>query len=96
MLREYHGDGNWSCKDAAGMEFVFAGKPAGHLINLADDKNSGASVRILGKLLREISYVAVKYVVGSWFCCKKKTFRRWSTAVRVASEVLGYGRWGSD
>ena len=47
----------------------FCGKPAGHLINLADDKNSGASVRILGKLLREISYVAD--VVDSWFCCKK-------------------------
>ena len=37
----------------------FCGKPVGHLINLADDKNSGASVRILGKLSREISYVAV-------------------------------------
>ena len=61
----------------SGDGVCFCGKPAGHLINLADDKNSGASVRILGKLSREISYVAVKYVVDSWStvfwsCCKKR------------------------
>ena len=44
-----------------------AGIPWGWIIcfceNLADDNNSGASVRIPGKLCRKISYVAVNYVV---------------------------------
>ena len=33
---------------AAGMEFVFAGTPPGRFRNLAEDNNSGASVRLLG------------------------------------------------
>ena len=32
----------------AGMEFVFAGTPPGRFRNLAEDNNSGASVRLLG------------------------------------------------
>ena len=58
---------------------------------------------MLSELCREMSYVAVrpKYVVDSWSTvfwsfCKKAMFRRWSTAVRVASKVLGYGIQGSD
>ena len=67
MLREYRGDGNGSCADPPGMEFVFflAGTPRERFRKLADDKNSGASVRIMGKLRREMSYVATKYVVDS-------------------------------
>ena len=43
---------------------LFCGNPAGRFKDLADN-SSGASVsvRILGKLCREISYVAVKYAV---------------------------------
>jgi len=42
-------DGNGSCGDPAGTEFVFfSGTPHGLFRNLAGDKNSGASVRILG------------------------------------------------
>ena len=55
--REYRGYGNGSCRDRAGTEFVFF---AG---NLADYKSYGASVRILGKLSCEMSYVAAKCVV---------------------------------
>ena len=77
------------------------GTPRGRFRNLARDKNSGASVRILGKLSCEMYSVALKYVVDRWStvfwrCCKKTTFRRWPTAVRVASEVPGYGIQGSD
>ena len=61
---------------------LFCGNPAGRFRNLADiNNNSGASVRILGKLCCKISYVAVKCIVDGWsnvfwYCCKKTTFRR--------------------
>jgi len=49
------------------MEMGDAGIQWGWIIcfceNLAYDNNSGASVRIPGKLCRKISYVAVNYVV---------------------------------
>ena len=54
----------------------FAGTPRGCFRNPADDNKSGESVRMLGKLCREIYYVAAKYVPDSWStvfwsCCKK-------------------------
>jgi len=65
----------WELWRSTGMEFVFAGTPRVRFRNPADDKNSGARIRILGKLPCEISHVAVKYVVDSWStvfrsCCK--------------------------
>jgi len=39
------GDGNGSCGDPAGMEFVFAGTPRGCFRNLADCNSSGACKR---------------------------------------------------
>ena len=36
-----------SCRDPVGVEFVFAGTPQGCFRSLPDDKNLGASVRIL-------------------------------------------------
>ena len=82
------GDENGSYGNPAGTEFVFAGTPRVRFRNLADDKNSGAGIRTLGKLCREISYVAAKCVVDSWSIVfsswrKKTTFRRLSTAVPV-------------
>jgi len=47
------------------MEFVSAGTLWGRFRNLADDKNSGASVTIPGKLSSEMSYMAGQYVVDS-------------------------------
>jgi len=63
MLREYRRDGNRSGRNPTGMEFVSAGIPRRRFRNLANDKNSGASVRIPGKLSgeRHISYMAAKY-----------------------------------
>ena len=58
-------DGNRSCGNPAVMEFVCAGTPLGRFGNFSHDKNSGASVRILGKLSREVSYVAARFVVDS-------------------------------
>jgi len=55
ILREMRGNGDRCCgktagmeMGAAGMEFVFAGTPPGRFRNLAEDNNSGASVRLLG------------------------------------------------
>ena len=75
--REIQGNGDRCCGNTAGMEmaavrirrvwnlFFFAGTPRECFRKLADDKNSGASVRIMGKLRGEMSYVATKYVVDS-------------------------------
>jgi len=52
ILREYNGDGNGSCRDAAGWNLFFVETPSGCFRNLADDKNSVASVRTLVKLSR--------------------------------------------
>jgi len=66
---------------------LFCGNSAVRFGNLADGNiNSGASVRILGKLCREISYMAVKYVVHVdmehriLVYLQETTRRRWSTA----------------
>lgn len=48
-----------------GMEFVYLGTLQGHLRNLANNNNSGASIRILSKLFCELSYVTARYVVDS-------------------------------
>lgn len=48
MLREYCSGGNGSCRDHVGMELVFAGTLQGCFTNLADDKNLGVSIRIVG------------------------------------------------
>ena len=72
----------WELRGSLGDGICFAGTPRGRFRNLADiNNNSGASVRILGKLCCKISYVAVKCVVDGWsnvfwYCCKKTTFRR--------------------
>ena len=60
MLRECCEDGIGSCGNPARVEFVSVGSPRGHLRNLANDENSAASVRILGELSCEMSYVAAK------------------------------------
>ena len=62
MLQEYSGDRNGSSGDPAGMEFVFAETQRGSFRNLADDKNSTASVRIPYQVdCRKMSYVTAKY-----------------------------------
>ena len=67
MLQEYSGDRNGNCGDPAGMEFVFAETQRGSFRNLADDKNSRASVRIPYQVdCRKMSYVTTKYVADSW------------------------------
>jgi len=68
---------NRSCRDPAVMEFVLAETPPGCFIEILQTKTFWFNVRILGKLSREISYMAAKYVVDSgstifWSCCEKR------------------------
>jgi len=67
----------WGLWRSAGIEFVVAGTTRVRFRNLADDKYSGAFVRILGKLSCEISCAVAKYIVDSGVtvflsCCKKR------------------------
>ena len=72
-----------------------AGMPWGWIIcfceNLADDNNSGASVRISGKLCRKISYVAVNYVVRLRDYAHLPP-RRWTTLYHDCARSSASGR----
>jgi len=77
MLREHYRDGNGSPRDpGGGVDFLSEGTPRERFRNLADHKNSGASIRTHSKLSSKISCVAAKRAVDSWStvlwsCCKK-------------------------
>jgi len=64
------GNTAWAETAAAGIPGIcLCGNPTGTLWNIANNKNSGVSVRILSKMLCEMSYVAAKCVVvvdSSW------------------------------
>jgi len=80
--------------ESRGDEICFCGNTAGCFRNLADDKNSGASIKIPGKLSHEMSYMAAKYVVDSW--SSATVFRLSATAYRAVTEhnINGNGEDG--